>query len=403
MFRLAAIWFISLPLLAQTTHLVGPGGFAQIRDALMVATTNDTILVQPGSYLPFLVDVSVRIVAPNGAQVIWPPAGGAWQSTAVRPPIGQTVYLSGLTFDQSGSLFPHVVYCTRGQAVFDRCAFSPTHPFKSFYTLQCFQADLVLVRCSFSSGRGAVKVENGSLSASDCTFYGVDPETTLPEMPAAMLVSDGRVQLSFCTLRGGDSWRIGQPAGPGMRITGNSEVSLVDCVVTGGDATSGAAAPPSTGLVNGSAQPVRHLRSSVVGGWSSIYTPIGSWPVRGAGIIGPEQATALVGLVGSTTGLQIGQPYGIAATAQPSTLLLYAYSFALTPPATVPLVLQPIRMDLQQAVILGAAVTGSFGVDSLLVTSSLAPAAVGTPVWFHAFALDGGAFQAATPVGGLVR
>ncbi|MFN7588416.1 MAG: hypothetical protein ACK501_02705 [Planctomycetota bacterium] len=39
--------------LAQTTHLVGPGGLAQIRDALLIAAPGDLVLAQPGTYAQF--------------------------------------------------------------------------------------------------------------------------------------------------------------------------------------------------------------------------------------------------------------------------------------------------------------------------------------------------------------
>src|SRR5688572_32587777 len=50
---------------AQATHVVGPGGFAQIRSALAVAQAGDAIEVQPGTYAQFdcSVGVTIRAVA----------------------------------------------------------------------------------------------------------------------------------------------------------------------------------------------------------------------------------------------------------------------------------------------------------------------------------------------------
>lgn len=52
---------------AQATHLVGPGGFAQIRDALAIAAPGDLILVQPGTYSQFFVQRGVTIRAVTDA------------------------------------------------------------------------------------------------------------------------------------------------------------------------------------------------------------------------------------------------------------------------------------------------------------------------------------------------
>ena len=48
-------------LTAQTTHLVGPGGHAQIHDAIAIASNGDVILVQPGNYVGFLTQKSLTI------------------------------------------------------------------------------------------------------------------------------------------------------------------------------------------------------------------------------------------------------------------------------------------------------------------------------------------------------
>ncbi len=41
---------------AQTTHLVGPGGFALISHAIAVANPGDVLPVTPGNYDPFTPD-----------------------------------------------------------------------------------------------------------------------------------------------------------------------------------------------------------------------------------------------------------------------------------------------------------------------------------------------------------
>jgi len=400
--RFAAAALLSVPLVAQVTHVVGPGGFAQIQDALAVALLDDTIVVQPGTYLPFTAGVGVRIVAPSGASVITPAQAAPWLSTTLQPPAGQTIYVSGLAFGQSGSLYPHVVYCLSGQCMFERCAFSPTHPFKSLYTLQCHHADMVLVSCTFSPFNGAVLVDGGSFAASDCAFFGVDPQVTMAQMPAAVTIRSSNAQLSFCSLQGGSSFNTGQVAGPGMRVEGNSTTTLVNCTVTGGDATSGSP-PAAPGLVNLGAQPVRHLGSTFVGGWSRLTTNWGSWPVRGPGSNGAMQESLLLGMGPLPYGLRVGQSYGFVASSAPNTTVIYGTSFGLTPPTTVSGVQQLLRCDPAGTTLLAVGLTNGAGLDSRPVTWSLPAAALGTPLWVHGLAFDGAQFQASAPIGGLVH
>jgi hypothetical protein len=390
-----------VPLLAQATLLVGPGGYAQIQTALAAAAPGDLVLVQPGAYLPFTADVAVRILAPNGATVASTGQFPTLTSTVLRPPVGGTVYVSGLSFTSGGSLYPHVVLVTRAQGVLENCSFASNHPLSVQYALQCSHADAVLVHCTFSTINGGVRVDSGSLSASDCAFYGVDPQVSFPEMPAAVDARDSNVQLSFCTMTGADSFAPAQQGGPGMRVAGVSRATLVDCTCLGGDANAGSP-PAASGLVNTTTQPVRHLRSSFLGGASMMITPIGGWPIRGAGISGPEQTGALVGLVGSASGPRVGQYYGVAATAQPATLVLYAASFGLQAPAAQPQLAQAIRIGAG-AIPFGSGVTDVLGVNAVVVSNSLPASALGVPLWFHAFVPNGGVFESSTPVGGVVR
>lgn len=54
---------VAVGLPAQTTHLVGPGGLPQIRNALANAAPGDLIHVQPGTYAQFDANVGVTIRA----------------------------------------------------------------------------------------------------------------------------------------------------------------------------------------------------------------------------------------------------------------------------------------------------------------------------------------------------
>ena len=98
--------------LAQTTHLVGPGGLAQIRDALLIAAPGDLVLVQPGTYAQFHanVGVTIRAAVPGTVVVAYdasvlsavcssdPFCLVVESRTRIAPPAGQTVHCEGLEF-----------------------------------------------------------------------------------------------------------------------------------------------------------------------------------------------------------------------------------------------------------------------------------------------------------------
>lgn len=392
----------ALPLTAQATHVVGAGGYAQIQDALAVAQVGDTVLVQSGTYLPFTMTAGVDIVAPNGANVMAPLQTGPATPTTFLLPVGQSAGVHGLVFQQPDALHPHVVLVNGGQVAFEHCTFSPTHPFESHYTLQCHGADLVLVSCTFSAFNGAVLVDGGSLAATDCAFYGVDPQTTLTPMPAAVWIGNSSAQFSFCRLRGGDSTAIGQRAGTGLLVEGNSSVDLVSCTVTGGDVLSGSAVP-SVGLENLGFHPVRHLGSTFVGGWGRITSNWGSWPVRGVGSSGATQPATLLGMGPLPYGLRVGQGYGFLAMSSPNTVVVYGIGFGLAGPSTMPGVEALLRCDPVGTMLLAVGMTDASGYESRAAFLSLPATALGTQIWIHGFAFDGARFQVAAPIGGLVH
>ena len=56
---------------AQTTHVVGPGGHAQIQAALAAAAPGDVVIVHPGNYPSFQCTIGVTIrAAVNGTAFV---------------------------------------------------------------------------------------------------------------------------------------------------------------------------------------------------------------------------------------------------------------------------------------------------------------------------------------------
>jgi hypothetical protein len=135
---LSAVVAAGIP--AQAVHVVGPGGFAQIRDALTVAGPGDHLLVLPGTYAHFdaAVGVTIRALLPGTVNVSWDPAympaGCAanifcmiqeGRSVLSTPP-GQTLTLVDLTFPDTlvnvnGVQIPNRVEILGGRVVLEDC------------------------------------------------------------------------------------------------------------------------------------------------------------------------------------------------------------------------------------------------------------------------------------------
>jgi len=385
---------------AQAIHVVGPGGFPQINDALAVAQPGDTIRVLSGGYLPFTVTVGVRIVAAGGVSIVPSTLCSCGQPTRLSPPNGQTAYVAGLTFIPhfSTSLNYQTVVVTSGQVVFDGCTFNGPHPYKGPYALWCSHADVVLIGCSFAPWRSSVMVDQGSLCATGCTFHGTDPlsQGTLNQMAALDVVSS-KVQLSHCTLRGYSTAVASmQVGGFGLRVSGSSDVWLTDCVVTAGDtASSWVAAVPA--VLNTSSRPVQYRNTTFVGGWG--YLPNNGGPpvrVQAPGVTGPAQPASLLG--GHVT-----SPTAIEYTAVPSSIVMIGLTFGVTPPALVPPVVQPLRLLGLPVFTFAIGTTSAGGVYAPPAFAPLSIAFVGTPVCFHGVAFDGVDFLAAPTLGRVVR
>lgn len=118
-------------LVAQTTHVVGPGGFAQIRQALAVASPGDRIDVHPGTYAHFdvLVGVTIRALVPGSVIVEFNSAFPLPDVTRFAIPTLQCAHVTGLRFRDSGMLTPvgftyHRVEVAGGMVTFDECVFT---------------------------------------------------------------------------------------------------------------------------------------------------------------------------------------------------------------------------------------------------------------------------------------
>ncbi len=226
---LLAVLTCATAVAAQTTHLVGPGGFAQIRDALAVAAAGDRIDVQPGIYAHFTaaLGVTIRALVPGTVRIEYfaqlaPPGCSSSPAclasegpTRIAPPAGQVVHCIGLAFRPTtvplGFLaLRHRVVVSSGTATFTDC----TLQCDGLDALQVDNARVHLQGCTLASlGTGlpgcALAATTANVTAVATTFAGA-PSASLPgsavrlrsaELQGSQLHLSGGAQL-FCVCCG---------------------------------------------------------------------------------------------------------------------------------------------------------------------------------------------------------
>lgn len=212
---------------AQTIHLVGPGGLAQISSALAIASPGDVIHVQPGTYAAFTVTIGCTIRA-SGPGVVTVPGASAANPVTIAAPPGQVVHLAGLDLD-----FPagYGVAITGGRVTLDRCTVRSTSPAPLVIT----NADVHLQGCTITSVNHvgfhpAVQATGARITAVDSSFFGSPSAVGFFYVCSPGIdVTSTTLHATGCTIRAG-VWGTGSQ--PGLRANGG-QVWLSDCTVTG--------------------------------------------------------------------------------------------------------------------------------------------------------------------------
>ncbi len=387
--------------LAQSVLVVGPGGYPEISAALTVAQPGDLLQVAPGTYAPFAANVGVRIVAAAGASVVGNGPQFSWFVTTLSAPPGQTLHCRGLTFASSSSVVPHDVRAIAGQVVFEECSFQGGHPAKVLQGLDCSGAHVVLRRCTFDCYHPCLRLQGGSVVASESRFFANLHPIPVGPTPCAVDVVQGDASFAFCELRGatGSSMPANFSGGPAAIVRGNGALSLADCQLTSGDSPVGAPVPAVDNQLLGS---VEHARTALVGGFGYLFIGFGTMYMRGPGVAGPAVAGHRPGAIDLPTGVPDGGLYGLFVNSEPNRLVVVPLTFALEPPSAVPLVQDPVRFDAGTLVVPWIGVTDSLG-GWMSGPIAIPSGFVSAPIWFHPLVLDGASLRAAVPVGGLVR
>lgn len=374
---------------AQTTHLVGPGGFAQIQQALAVAAPGDEIVVAPGTYAQFTATtgVTIRAALPGTASIVYdlahaPP--GCLQSTLCaifqgptlfQIPIGQSAVVSGLRFLPATLATPVPGVSIRhrvvvgGVVTFEDCTFAAD----DVTPLNVSQGHVALIGCTLTGGGTTLTAHGMSVVLATVTAVGSSftGNSAVSSMPGAGIdLPGGLLHGSDLVLTGGVS-SFG--ASPALR-TSSSTVWLADSTLTGG----GTACPIAASGGN-----LRLARLSLA--------PTSGCPSWTSGsLLGVAQPAPPIS----------GRAYTLHFTTDPN-LPVFVYAGNTIGSATLPgLFEQPICLG--DVFFAGAGVADGNGLLSL---SWFLPAGafVGTPLWLQAISGSTSPLQLSPLAGGIVR
>lgn len=354
---LTACLGLLVPAVAQTTHLVGAGGFPTIGAAVLAAANGDIVLVDPGSYPGFVVDRGLTIRARSPGTVT---------CTSVlfnfNAPSGQQVHCVDL--DLHGLSFVH------GEATFDRCR--------------------------FSAHGTALAPSNAHLHLLDC-IVGADPNGLVP---TPSMTADGSVVLaSGSTFTGADGAAPYFAPGHALELRGATFFAS-HCTIAGG--ANGGTLPPA--IV---ADPASTLLLA-----DSAVTCLGPCPIVAPGASGRQIRTALSPSCGA---LPPGPLLGVTRTGPMSAggTLALTYRFGPNEPIAMAANLRigfQLLPFLEPAVLLeagcfpvGFATTDANGSASIGWGIPANPALVDRAVWVQGFAGSTAPLQASALAGGVIR
>lgn len=376
--------------IAQTTLAVGPGGFAQIRDALAVAAPGDVVLVQPGTYAQFTanVGVTIRAAVPGtvvidlNLSVLPPTCTGlciiAESATRFHPPAGQTVHCEGLTFTSVAppAFPPHQVLAEGGTVSFTNCTL------RSNFTsaLTATQARVHLQDCTLESlgtGNGwpPLVAYTSTITAVRCALTA--SQTTWSNVGAALWLRDSNLQGSQLQLRGG-LFGFGALGAAALDLDATSSAWISDSQLTSG-------ATNTCPVVNngGSGRIDRSVLLPSLATCSSL-------------------PTALVLGIDSATPPRVGMPFVVDFRTAPNQLIgLYASS-ELGNGALPGLADQPLGIESSGAWFAGLVTADANGFASAAWTLPNGPF-VGLPLFVLGVGLAPPRVELSPPVGGVVR
>jgi hypothetical protein len=207
---------------AQTTWIVGPGGFATIQEAIDTAAAGDVIVVRPGNYANFSCTRSVTIRGDGTGSVS---VGGPFFSLVQLLP-GERFTLADLRFD--GLLI------FGGFGDIDCCVIAGTQ------SLNVISTRLVMQGCSVTPstgssvglGQGAIVATNSEVHAVGGTFVGPDQQSPLGGPSPGVRLVNSLWHGADLVVRGGAPLPSGPTASPAILADATSRVWISDSVLT---------------------------------------------------------------------------------------------------------------------------------------------------------------------------
>lgn len=401
--RSACLWF-TLPLTAQTVLTVGPGGYAQIQTAINAASNGDVIVVQGGSYAPFVLAKDLTLVAAPGALVEVRQSTPGLGTTDLHPPT--LAHLRGLRFRNTVSFFlsiqtrvtggtVHLADCVfESFAAQGQAALAIDHAAVVMQRCAAFGAGVTAVGASIGSlGGDGVHVTSGSLAASDCWFFGSNLTLEVSGTGGHGVVADAAfVQLANCRAFGGANSALvsSYPAGNGVRVLSDSDVFLADCWVASGNAHSYAGA---AALVNLGTVPVQLARTTLSPGPG---TP------PGPGSLGPVANAPLCGLAPGTPPPQLGAPWPVGVRTTPTTPVLLCWSPRLAV-SSDPLVAERLWLAPATTSIAAFGLTDATGALDWTFVVPASTSLLYSSAFVQAFAASSLPLRASVAIGGVLQ
>jgi hypothetical protein len=358
----AAMLAASSIALAQTTHVVGPGGFADINQALAVATHGDVVLVHPGTYAPFLttLGVTIRALSPGSVTL----AAGLGSGFFLQP--GRQAHVVGV----SGNW----MFVVGGTLMLDQCTFQGV------------------------PNSAVVEVSGGTLHLQSCTVRGL-PMTGVA--PGAALRASGSVVIGVdCTIDGSDGSLFFGTPGPAIGLQG-SELRLASSTVRGGNR---GWHPPAVAIVADAASFV-WLADCV------LASPAAPCPVSASnGRLARCTSTPNCGSLPSGDGLgllrvaplQNGALFPLEFRDAPNRVVGVWAGFDLQP-TTVPLFEQSVLLAPASAFPLAVLVTDATGLATAAWPIPAGSGFVDRTLWFQAVGGLAAPLQTSVVAGGVVR
>lgn len=340
-------------LLAQATLRVGPGGYSQIREALAVAASGDTILVAPGTYAHFEVPLPVvlRAEIPGTVFVQYDPSYAApgclldpncaigEGASRFAAPFGTVVHVRGIRFlptttvTLAGVLVRHRVAVRSGRVTFDECVIEARGAVALAVSDAIVHLQSTDVRSLGSAPAAAgFTLQRGLATAVGGVFAGGDASAGLVGGPGLEL-DTAWFYGSFVEVRGGSHSAAGQAA-PALRFANVYQVQFADSWLIAGTSAGGdACAVVGTGNLRVARTPF-------------VTTASGCSTYVHAVVLGISRSRPL----------ELGQPFAVGATHDPGRPVAF---FASTALATVDLygIEQRVLVDPSRAVQIGFAVT----------------------------------------------